>query len=134
MRAKLDQFAEDAFSLSEQQLVCMTFSPFVNYGENLSKYLEMENQGLKIYQENIVKLLSNDDNSLSDQELLIKELNQCSGLSFMELRTLFKDSTSSPTSSKSMIDRVLQDDPHKVVIKTQHHPQGPSVEEPISGR
>ena len=134
MRAAMRAYAEQTFGLSEEQLVCMVHSPFAGAGSNLAGYLAREQPALAAEEAPIRALLGHAE-PLEDPQLAAA-LERISGLELGELRTLYGRPLRSPLApaNHGVIGTVLEGDPHKAVIATRHAPDGPAVQELISGR
>ncbi len=116
MRDKLNVFAKEMYDLSEEHLVCLVYSPFFNHGKNLELYLAREQCDLLPSLSNIHAVLSTqiyEDCHLN----LIDRLTECSGLIFNDMCVLYH-SDFNTIQKTSLISRILNDDPHKTMIKT----------------
>ncbi|EBM2193470.1 hypothetical protein DWD10_25925 [Salmonella enterica] len=132
-RQRAEQFAQEAFNLSTQQLVCMIYSPFTERGKNLTSYLTQEN--IAIPESFIHNVLSNYNTIISPS--LENDLNKLSGLSLQQLRQCYHNHlVSSLLEAKSgdPLSRILRYDPHKAVIQVQNGVTQHVVSEIISGR
>jgi hypothetical protein len=134
MRRAAGEYALDTFGLTEEQLVCMTYSPFAEQGAGIATYLRQEHPGLAGRADDVHALLA--DESGTDR-WLAGELFRISGLELPRLRVLYRSSVRRPGAAGKgtvVIDAVLAGDPHKAVIRTRHTKDGPSRFEEISGR
>ena len=137
MRAAAEQYALDTFGLTEEQLVCMAYSPFAEKGAGLERFLGREHPELAARTEDIRVLLA--DESADDAELAA-ELERLSGLDLRRLRVLHGRSLRRPGTGQApdpgadVIGLVLDGDPHQAVIETRHTPDGAPTLEQISGR
>ena len=140
MRQAVGGYALEVFGLTEEQLICMAYSPFAGQGAGLAEYLDREQPKLADRVVQIRALLA-DGADLGGADLggadLAGELGRISGLEPRQLRVLY----SSPVkrldgngAGLEVIDAVLAGDPHKAVIRTRHAPDGPDTIEQISGR
>lgn len=136
MREVVGGYAMETFGLTEEQLICMAYSPFAGSGAGLDEYLSREHPALAGQTSEIRALLAGGA-GLDDEGKLAAELARISGLELSHLRVLY----SSPVkrlgpggSGLAVIDAVLAGDPHKAVIRTKHAPDGPDTVEQISGR
>lgn len=138
MRSKLDVYARKVLDLSEEQIVCMLYAPFVQQGQRLEAYLKKEQPDYLPYLASIHKLLAQpkDQPLTTEQHLLALRLIGCSRLSLAQLRTLYQARFSSNNLQKqnTPIEVILAKDPHKAFIETSHSPGGPAIVELISGR
>jgi hypothetical protein len=136
MRALASKFAREAFHLTEAQLVCMVYSPFVNRAANLDLFLEREHPNL-IPDVHAIRALLAAPTSDGGDEHLVHQLETLSGLRLWQLQTIFAcgDHHKDVASGRiDLIKAILQRDPHKKTIQTRHQPHGPLVQEVITGR
>ncbi|MBP2326478.1 hypothetical protein JOF56_006863 [Kibdelosporangium banguiense] len=133
MRRAAADYAMETFGLTEEQLVCLVYSPFAEKAVGLAQFLENEHPALAGQVDAIQALLAND--SLEDARLTV-DLCRISGLELPQLRVLHGRSLRRPgrDAQGEAIDAVLAGDPHKAVIRTRHAPGGPNTLEQISGR
>ena len=133
MRRAAEDYARETFSLTEEQLVCMVYSPFADKGAGLGDYLGREHPALAGEVEAINTLLAGE--SQDGNGRLAGELQRISGLTLAQLRVLYRSSLrGSASSAADPIDAVLVGDPHKALITTRFSKQGPDTLEQISGR
>ncbi len=148
MRAVVGDYAMETFGLTEEQLICMAWSPFAGQGAGLDDYLSREQPALAGRTDEIRALLAGGSEGAGSPEAggraetddaakLAAELARISGLEPRHLRVLY----SSPVRRHGerdtglvVIDAVLAGDPHKTLIRTKHAPDGPDTVEQISGR
>ncbi|MFI7063820.1 PqqD family protein [Kribbella sp. NPDC050124] len=131
MRLAAQDYALETFGLTEEQLVCMTYSPFAGQGEGLERFLNREHPALAARLGEIHHLLG----EASDDPALAAELKRISGLEPSQLRVLYSRSVQTPGGGGApVIDLILAGDPHKAVIETRHTQDGPNTFEQISGR
>lgn len=133
MRRVASDYALDTFGLTEDQLVCMVYSPFAEKADGLERFLTREHPALATRVAAVHALLA--DDSVED-ERLAAELERISGLELFRLRLLYGRSLRQPGRDvrTEAIDAVLEGDPHKTFIPTRHTPDGPNTLEQISGR
>lgn len=133
MRAAMARYAAETFGLTEEQLVCLVYSPFAEQAAGLAEFLAREHPALADRVDAIRALLREHD---SDDPVLADELARISGLDLSQLRVLHDRSLRRPGRNEQTepIDAVLAGDPHKAVIATRHEPGGPVIFEQISGR
>ena len=134
MRRQASRYALEVFGLTDEQLICMAYSPFAGQGAGLEEFLVREHPGLAGQAAQVRALLAG---SSGGTPALAAELSRISGLELRQLRVLY----SSPVkqldgagAGVEVIDAVLAGDPHKAVIRTRHAPDGPDTIEQISGR
>ncbi|MGH8896617.1 MAG: PqqD family protein [Egibacteraceae bacterium] len=136
MRDAANAYALEAYGLTEEQLVCMVYSPFAGNGQGLAAYLVREQPRLADRVEEVHALLDGAEPDATDR-LLTDELERISGLTLPQLQVLYRSTVRTPeagTEGTKLLDAILAGDPHKDVIRTRHTPDGPDVLELISGR
>jgi hypothetical protein len=132
MRESVADYAWQAFNLSEQNLVCMAYSPFADGAAGLDRYLRHEQTHLAASSPAIHALLKGADNPD-----LASKLESISGLPVDKLSILYNGPLwpPSPDGSKTgLLPAILEGDPHQAVIVTRHDANTPDVLERISGR
>jgi hypothetical protein len=138
MRAKANAFAMAAYGLTEEQLICMVYSPVAGKGERLAQYLDREQPALARQVEEVHALLCSEREPEGDRATRLSEaLQEMSGLDLASLRTLYRSSTLTLTirsRQRDLLGAILAGDPHKESIETRHRPNGPVVHELLSGR
>jgi hypothetical protein len=138
MRTKLNAHAQATLDLSQEQLVCMLYSPFVERGQNLAPYLQKEQPALYEQIVAIHRLLSQPASQVETPEQLVlaQRLTAISHLDLKYLRTLYtlKFSHYAKNGDENPISTILRGDPHKATIQTTHSAHGPVVAEVLSGR
>jgi amino acid adenylation domain-containing protein len=131
MREAMDSYARETHRLTEEQLVCMVFAPFVGQGAALDAYLTVIHPELLDRVADIRALLSGVE---IDDDVLRTGLERMSGLSIAQLRVLYAAEGLGSSTAESLLDMILAGDPHKQLISTQMSADGPVVQEMISGR
>ena len=131
MRAAARAYAFDTFGLTEEQLVCLVYSPFAEKGAGLAEFLNREHPRLAHRVDDIHRRLADESPEASTVD---DELTRISGLELPQLRVLYRSLLHRARSGADVIDTVLADDPHKAVIRTRHSQHGPVILEQISGR
>jgi hypothetical protein len=139
MRAKLDGYTQAILDLTEEQLVCMLYSPFVQHCAGLANYIGREQPELVPYLPGIHALLTEGSDTLQsceERSLLTEHLERITHLEIERLRTLYtlNSALNSQNVVHTPISTILERDPHKAVIRTLHSPNGSPVDEIISGR
>ncbi|WP_327635383.1 PqqD family protein [Kribbella sp. NBC_00482] len=130
MRRAAEEYALTTFGLTEEHLVCMTYSPFAGQGAGLERFLDREYPALSVRISDIHSLLA----GAAEDPTLAAELERISGLTPSQLRVLYSRSVQSTDGGTPVIDLILAGDPHKAVIETRHSKDGPNTFEQISGR
>lgn len=137
MRAVANAFAQEAYGLGEEQLVCMVYSPFADGGQRLGEYLRREQPDLAD-REKVARALLEGAEPADEREREVEaRLIGCSGLDPRWMRTLYGSrSVSFPADGEGpgLIGAMLAGDPHKAVITTRHTPGGVLVREVVTGR
>jgi hypothetical protein len=130
-RQRAATFAVEAFDLSEDQLICMIYSPFLAHGQQLNHWLTR--QQIALDEAAIRDLLD----QRSEDNALAQQLTQLSGMTLTQMRHCWQSNpVSSLLDGKSAdpLSRVLRFDPHKAVIQVNHGELNDTVTEVISGR
>nr|WP_314985417.1 hypothetical protein [uncultured Pantoea sp.] len=130
-RQRAADFAMQAFNLSENQLICMIYSPFLAQGAQLGHWLSQ--QQIALDEIAIRDLLEQRSEDLA----LAQQLTQLSGMTLMQIRHCWQSRpVSSLLEGKSSdpLSRVLRFDPHKAVIQVNNGVLNDIVTEIISGR
>ncbi|MFC5747191.1 glutamate synthase-related protein [Actinomadura rugatobispora] len=141
-RAQAGEYARAVFGLTEEQLVCMVYSPFAERAAGLDRYLAQEQPQLAAGAGLVRELLGGKRRPGPDTEDLVRDLERVSGLSLEQLRTLHDRELTRPGAGAGAGDGgggglpavILDGDPHQAVITTRHRPDGPEVAERVSGR
>lgn len=147
MRRIAARYAWETFGLTEEQLVCMAYSPFAEKGAGLGEFLNREHPALAGRAEDVKALLAGES---EDEPGLAAQLLRISGLELSRLRVLYGRSVRRPDAAAAggpgagasatgptgtdVIGTVLAGDPHKTVIRTRTAAGGPDILEQISGR
>ncbi|MFH0518031.1 PqqD family protein [Streptomyces sp. M41] len=137
MRAVAGGFAEEAYGLTEEQLVCMLHSPFTDKGERLERYLEAEQPQLAGQVDTVRSLLDGEGEPMDPAEAeLVPRLTELTGLELSRLRTLYHAEAVqfSAKGGPSMMAAILEGDPHKAEVRTRLSPDGPEVIQLATGR
>jgi hypothetical protein len=123
-------FAQEGFGLSEAQLVCLLFSPFVDEGRDLEVFLRKCHPGMLVALPDLHKALS----GMSAPEQVMQWLIDISGLSIKGLQNLYLKQRVDFNQRHSIIARIRAADPDKRHISTVDPMTGEAVTEIISGR
>jgi hypothetical protein len=135
MRRQADAYAAEAYGLTEEQLICMVYSPFAERGHVLATYLAREQPELATRTEEVHALLGSEADPVSAS--LVEALERMSGLELRRLRLLYRSTLRKPSAEAGehdLLGAILGGDPHKAVIQTRHTADGPLVLELLSGR
>lgn len=130
-RQRAADFAQQAFSLDDKQLICMIYSPFIEGGKQLALWLEQ--QQIALDEQSIRALLAHG----AEDPLLAQQLSALSGLTLAQMRHCWQSrQVSSLLEGKGAdpLSRVLRFDPHKAVIQVNNGYLRDTVTEIISGR
>jgi len=140
MRRRMDDYALQAFGLSEPQLVCMVHSPFAGRGRHLDAYLAAELPALAPRAEQIHQLLDGSADASGINATDVRDqLTAVTGLPLASLQILYAARLAAASPATSMSPRtpiglILADDPHKGTVMTRYSASAAPVPGPISGR
>jgi hypothetical protein len=139
MRKKINNFAFEAFGITEEQLICMVYAPFSEKGKNLETYLLKEQPKLLPDLDNIHQVLDGSEEEKTSQQSsdIANNLYHLSGLTLEQLRICYGSpllGLNDKNAKLELVNLILERDPHKGIIETRHSPDGPTVYEMISGR
>ncbi|MFJ3485030.1 hypothetical protein ACIPL1_16820 [Pseudomonas sp. NPDC090202] len=123
-------YAQEAFGLSEMQLVCLVFAPFVDGAAQLEEFLRRCHPGMLVAQADLHNALSG--GTAPDQ--VMQWLVDVSGLSLKGLQHLYAKRRVDFTDDSSIIARARASDPDKRHVMTVHPQTGEAMSELISGR
>jgi hypothetical protein len=130
-RARANRFAWDAYRMTQEQLVCMAYSPFAEGLAGLDRFLSREHPHLWKCRQEIQAMAASEDYNPD----LAREIERISGLTIPQIRVLRdRPLLGGADDTGQLLSAVLDGDPHKSVIKTRHSPGGPLVADLISGR
>lgn len=130
-RRKLaSKYAQDAFGLDEEQLVCMQFAPFVDAGRELGTFVAACHPAQLPALPQLHDVLA----GTADDPESAAWLERVSGLTLAALRSLYRNTRVNFDNEDSLISRVRASDPHKRRIVTIHLETGEPVSELVSGR
>jgi hypothetical protein len=134
LRKKINDFAADAYGLTEEQLICMVYAPFAGQGRGLDRFIRREHPAQVHRLPQLRDALAfPGGGTAADMELL----TGVSGLTPPQLRHLYAGPAADRVTARrdgSILAAVLDGDPHKSTITTRHASAGPDVVELISGR
>jgi hypothetical protein len=132
MRERATEYASGAYGLTEENLICLVFAPFVARGARLGAYLRARRPDLVADEPRIRAVLSGERHD----ERLAGELRRLSGLSLPGLLHLYDSQEGfTPSGSRPDLLGLIRDrDPHTGEIATRRSPDGPVEVEVISGR
>jgi hypothetical protein len=111
MRHQVDQYTQATAGISEQQLVCMLYSPFLQEGSRLKYYLQREHPDLLPHLPEIHQRLST---PAVGYDQISSALWEISGLGIWWLQRLYK------MAAPAAINTVLSRDPHQGWVDTPH--------------
>ncbi|MEQ7918241.1 hypothetical protein ABQX22_03535 [Xanthomonas sp. WHRI 1810A] len=107
-------YAQEAFGLSEAQLVCLLFAPFVDGGARLEPFLRRWHPGMLVALGDLHKALS----GRAAPEQVVQWLVEISGLSLKGLQNLYRKQRVDFNDDQSIIAHVRASDPDKRQILT----------------
>jgi len=129
-RALSSSYAQEAFGLSDVQLVCLLFAPFVDSGRGLETFLRRCHPGMLVALPDLHKALT----GLQVPEQVMQWLIDISGLNKTELQNLYRKKRVNFDDHTSLIARVRASDPDKRRITTVDPVTDTPMTEMISGR
>ncbi|WP_397448039.1 hypothetical protein [Pseudomonas sp. NA-150] len=129
-RALASAYAHEAFSLTDAQLVCLLFSPFVDAGQGLEDFLRRCHPGMLVALPDLHKALM----GLQVPEQIIQWLIDTSGLSKVGLQNLYGKNKVDFNDQTSLIARVRAGDPDKRRVMSVDPVTGDAKAEMVSGR
>lgn len=142
-RTEAAAFAQEAFGLDEEALIAICFAPFASRGRNLQSWLDARGRNWNLSAKVVAHAIEQGD--VDDSVLCM--LEEITKLGVDQIRRIYDKEFIAPlvrapgasaftreSGGGHFIVRLLQDDPHQVVVRTKLRPDGPVVEERISGR
>lgn len=108
-RALAAGFAQQAYGLNEAQLVCMLYSPFVDQGQGMERYLRDCHPGMLVALPDLHRALSGQQ----VPEQVLQWLMESSAMSLAELQALYARRRIDLASSDSIIARIRAADPER---------------------
>jgi hypothetical protein len=120
MRAAVDEYARSTLGVTEENLICMVYSPFTCHGLKLQQFLGHEHVSLIQFTGQIHALLSGQSADVEPdlETFLITRLERISGLQCDDLRTLYRlevdPSRAASPGSDTPIAIIFDGDPHKL--------------------
>ena len=129
-RALASAYAQEAFGLSEVQLTCLLFAPFVNRGHGLEQFLRSCHPGMLVALPDLHKALSGQ----GVPEQIWQWLGEVSGLTPTLLGDLYTRAQVDFSGVSSLIARVRASDPDKYRIDIVNPDNGEVFKEVLSGR
>ena len=131
MRTLMEDYLVEAHRISEQELECMLFAPFVDRAKGLDGYVEHAAPELA---SDVVSVRTYLEDPSAALPAAVGALSRLSGLTPTQMRHLFNSDSIGSAPADSLLRAVLRDDPHKEVISTHGKPGGQQRLELISGR
>ena len=123
-------FAQEGFGVSEAQLICLLFSPFINEGRDLEGFLRRLHPGMLVALPDLHKALQ----GLAAPDQVLQWLGDISGLTLEGLQSLYRKKRVDFSDPKSIIARVRASDPDKKRVMTIDPQTGGNIVEVLSGR
>ncbi|MCQ3033248.1 hypothetical protein NLO88_21575 [Pseudomonas syringae] len=123
-------FAQEGFGVSEAQLICLLFSPFVNEGRELEGFLRRLHPGMLVALPDLHKALQ----GMAAPDQVLQWLVDISGLTLEGLQSLYRKKRVDFNDPTSIIARVRASDPDKRGVMTVDPQTGSNVVEVLSGR
>ncbi len=129
-RALARAYAQEAYGLSEGQLICLLFAPFVNQGRGLELFLRRCHPGMLVALPDLHKALS----AMPVGEQVEQWLTDISGLPLERLQDLYQKKQVDFSTAASLIARVRASDPDKHRVDIINPDSGEVRKEVLSGR
>jgi len=129
-RALARAYAQEAYGLSEGQLICLLFAPFVNQGRGLALFLRRCHPGMLVALPDLHKALS----AMPVGEQVEQWLTDISGLPLERLQDLYQKKQVDFSTAASLIARVRASDPDKHRVDIINPDSGEVRKEVLSGR
>ncbi len=129
-RALAGAYAQEAYGLREEQLICLLFAPFVNQGLGLEPFLRHCHPGMLVALPDLHRALS----AQPAGEQVEQWLTNVSGLTLKLLQELYRKTQVDFNSSVSLIARIRAGDPDKHRIDIINPDNGEVCKEVLSGR
>ncbi|NWA04201.1 hypothetical protein [Pseudomonas gingeri] len=123
-------YAQEAYGLREEQLICLLFAPFVNQGRGLELFLRHCHPGMLVALPELHRALSAQPSS----EQVEQWLKDVSGLTLELLQDLYQKTRVDFSTAGSLIARVRAGDPDKHRIDIINPDNGEVCKEVLSGR
>ncbi|GAB4182638.1 MAG: hypothetical protein Tsb002_04190 [Wenzhouxiangellaceae bacterium] len=137
MHDKATEYAAEVFALSQDQLICLVFSPFIGQGKRLRPFIDQLHPQRASQIKTILALLDANttvDDGNADTDGLVSWLQEISGLSLKLLRRLYASPDIDFGHTNSMISLLRQNDPHKAAVDTVDPDNGRPIKQWLSGR
>jgi len=129
-RALATHFAQDAYGLSEGQLVCLLFAPFVDAGAGLEPFLRRCHPGMLVALGDLHRALAGG----AAPEQVVQWLVETSGLSLKNLQNLYSKQRDAISPDASITSTHGIEEADLSPSQTQEPEAGASVGKAISGR
>jgi hypothetical protein len=129
-RQLVDDFSQQAYGLSEAQLVCLLFAPFVNQGQDLETFLRRCHPGMLVALPYLHKALQ----GKPAPEPVMQWLRDISGLPSEAMQRLYRMQRADNLDRGSLIVSVRASDPVTSCISSRDRQTGKTTFERVSGR
>lgn len=123
-------YAQDAYGMSEAQLVCLLFAPFVDAGAGLERFLRRCHPGMLVALADLHKALSR----RAAPEQVVQWLVDVSGLHIKGLQSLYDKQRPEVCVPVSVNGPVLANDPQATSIRSQDADSGEYVSDMTAER
>ena len=138
-REQMAAYAFDAFGITNEQLICMVFSPFTASARHLERYLSSEQRTLLEHIEPIKRILRGDaGESVSGPSWLSSRLVEISGLDLYRLQYLFSiqvdPAVAISQGGQTVLSALFDGDPHKRRVVMPSADSGENEQQWLSGR
>lgn len=132
MYDKVSTYMAEVFGLTNDHLIAMIISPFVDRGARLSKYMALLPQEKQLPVGELHSLLKGEGQSKLNRTS--QALEELVGLPINMLQKLYLSNTVEFSDENSLIAFVRKNDPHKHIIQTFDPDTGRPTSELVSGR
>lgn len=133
IKAKITEFAWQAFRLSEANMIAMVSTPFVNKGQYLEQWLSQNHKDLLPCIEELRTILEGGDVNSQERRTLVSGLEDIIGLPLKQMQSLYHNTRVDFSDKGTVVSLIRWDDPHKQTIRFVDK-NNREVEEEISGR
>lgn len=109
-RRMADDFARQGYDLSEAQLACLLFAPFVDRGRNLEQFLQACHPDMQAALPYLHKTLK----GVPSAQPMVQWLEDISGLSLNALQMLYQRESAAAPGGRSLLARARDSDPGRL--------------------
>ena len=109
-RRMADDFAQQGYDLSEAQLVCLLFAPFVERGRNLERFVQLCHPEMQATLPCLHKALK----GAASAQPTVQWLEEISGLPLSALQMLYQRESAAAPGGRSLLARARDSDPGRL--------------------